>query len=218
MQNQTPSSEELEKSLRPGGYSALGFLGPEEQFEQVIAQDAAALKRIGLTFEELGEALAKVLDAVDAQSKEYEEAIRIELEAEKNPDEVVQGEKYREWRARDETLDWHGIGKPSPAYALGSLPDTQFGYQVGERLQVFVQRWRGMQECPWGCGYPPGANFDFLLLNREIGVFVTGPGMITHLIREHHFCEGRESPYRVDPIRLAMVLGLSPGEADQAGQ
>jgi hypothetical protein len=185
-------------------------LGAEEQLEVVISQDAAALKQIGLTFEELGAALATLLEAVDALRKRYDEELSQELKAANNPDEPLQGKNYCDWHTREETLDWNGIGHPTPGYGPGSLPDTKFGYLVGGQFQVFVQQWRGMQECPWGCGYPPGASYDFLLLNRKTGAFVTGPGMITHLIREHHFCEGRESPYRVDPIQLARVLGLAP--------
>jgi hypothetical protein len=217
MQSQTSLREEFENSLRPGRHSALGFLGSDEKLEEVISQDAAMHQQIGLTFVELGEALAAVLNAVDDQREQYNEALGKELESAQNPDELVQVEKYHEWRTREETLDWIGIGHPMPGFGPGNLPDTKFGYLVGDRFQVFVLQWRGMQECPWGCGFPPGASYDFLLLNRETGTFVTGPGMITHLIREHHFCEGRESPYRVDPIRLARVLGLVPEHNERTG-
>jgi hypothetical protein len=37
-----------------------------------------------------------------------------------------------------------------------------------------------------------------------------GPELITHLIREHGFFEGFESPYRVDPRALAELLQLGP--------
>ena len=46
------------------------------------------------------------------------------------------------------------------------------------------------------------------ILNRETGESFTGPGLIVHLIREHHFFEGKESPYRVEPEKAVRVLEL----------
>ena len=51
-------------------------------------------------------------------------------------------------------------------------------------------------------------HFDFLILNRQTGEYVTGPGLIVHLIREHQFFEGSESPYRVEPAKAIQALGL----------
>ena len=88
----------------------------------------------------------------------------------------------------------------------------------------------GEQSCPWvkseltaereatipagtrlapTCGHPVQfASTDWWIINLETGLSVSGPGMIVHLIRYHHFFEGPASPYRVNPERAAMVLGL----------
>jgi hypothetical protein len=52
------------------------------------------------------------------------------------------------------------------------------------------------------------AELDFLVINRDTGDYLAGPGLIAHLIREHQFFEGPGSPYRVDPATAARVLGL----------
>lgn len=52
------------------------------------------------------------------------------------------------------------------------------------------------------------ADRDFLILDRSTGQYLKGPGLIVHLIREHHFFEGLDSPYRVDPEQAARVLRL----------
>jgi hypothetical protein len=52
------------------------------------------------------------------------------------------------------------------------------------------------------------ADRDFLILDRSTGQYLKGPGLIVHLIREHHFFEGLGSPYRVDPEQAARVLRL----------
>jgi hypothetical protein len=80
---------------------------------------------------------------------------------------------------------------------------------VGEKLQVFLAAYRGLQDCPWGCEYHPWACLNFLILNRATGESITGPGLIVHLIREHQFLEGSESPYRVDPAQAVRVLELA---------
>jgi hypothetical protein len=51
----------------------------------------------------------------------------------------------------------------------------------------------------------------FLILNRRSGESVTGPGLIVHLIREHQFFEGSESPYRLEPSKAIRVLELASG-------
>lgn len=52
---------------------------------------------------------------------------------------------------------------------------------------------------------------DFLLLNRVTRETITGAGMMPHLIGEHRFFQGEHCPYRLDPRKLAEVLGLLDG-------
>jgi hypothetical protein len=74
----------------------------------------------------------------------------------------------------------------------------------------------GYQECPWSptklLGGKPCAtgSSDWGIRDRQRGLEMKGPGLITHLIREHGFFEGFESPYRVDPRALAELLQLGP--------
>ncbi len=46
--------------------------------------------------------------------------------------------------------------------------------------------------------------------NRRTGKPLDGPGLIVHLIAEHGFFEGRESPYRVDPRAAIDVQEMEP--------
>lgn len=34
------------------------------------------------------------------------------------------------------------------------------------------------------------------------------PGLIVHLVRDHHFFEGKGTPYRLEPTTAARVLEL----------
>ena len=186
------SIPELEKRMRPGAHSSGGFLGQGESLEAVIAADDRTLQALGLSHEQVAAALEKVLVSV-CEQRDY-----------------LLRQNYTEYSQRE----W-GDGKPDvyrsragPRFDLDDLPDTEVGYLAGERLQVFFQQYRGLQECPWDCEYDPWSSFDFLVLNRRTGSFLAGPGLIMHLIRAHHFFEGPESPYRVDPSAAAETLEL----------
>lgn len=61
--------------------------------------------------------------------------------------------------------------------------------------------------CRPGCEYRHG-ELDFLVLDRESGRWLRGPGLIAHLIAEHGFFEGSISLHRVEPEPLAQLLGL----------
>jgi len=183
-----PSLSELERRMRPGAYSQKGFLGRTESLEAVIAQDAQTLKTLGVSHEQIAAALELVLQSVDDQR-----------------DQLHSEGKHHAVLKREEGL--------FPRIRAGRLPSTEVGYLVGSNLQVFIERWRGFQVCPWQCaGQVCWANLDFLLLNRDSGKYLTGPGLIVHLIREHHFFEGRKSPYRVAPEQAIQVLELAPDE------
>jgi hypothetical protein len=84
-------------------------------------------------------------------------------------------------------------------------------------VECRIQVHQGFQICPWAsdpgrrqCDAGLGvrhASIDWRLTNLETGEELTGPGLVVHLIRDHEFFEGRMSPNRVDPLKLARVLG-----------
>jgi hypothetical protein len=89
--------------------------------------------------------------------------------------------------------------------------------RVGE-LRCRIQMYQGFQICPWaidphhaqcaaGLGVRHGS-VDWWITNMRTGEEMKGPGLVVHLIRDHHFFEGMSSPNRVDPHRLARLLGL----------
>ncbi|MBD1909489.1 MULTISPECIES: hypothetical protein [unclassified Leptolyngbya] len=197
-----PSIAKLERRMRPGGYSTQGFLGPIESLQVVIARDQETLENLGVSHEEIAEALENILQVVKEQISQLLQFRQ-------------RGEKVQEYRKRGEEYSARSVHIPDlyhhesiPSFSLENLPSVDQGYLVGNKFHVFIAQYRGLQECPWECEHEEWSSFDFLLLNREIGEYVTGPGMIVHLLRKHHFFEGLESPYRVDPARAVRVLGL----------
>jgi len=92
---------------------------------------------------------------------------------------------------------------------------------VGGRHHVRVTQYLGFQICPWSLdphhaqcamGEARGLTYsslDWHLQNLRTGREMDGPGLIVHLMFDHHFCEGQESPNRVDPIALIQLLELA---------
>lgn len=85
------------------------------------------------------------------------------------------------------------------------------GTHVDEIYFVRCEEWMGGQECPYGDvkTFMPYSSMDFQVTNKRLGEKLFFPGGIVHLIRNHHFYEGRESPYRVDPRRACRVLDIN---------
>jgi hypothetical protein len=186
----TLSIADLEKRMRPGAFSGEGFLGITESLESVMNQDQQTLDRLGISHQQIADALAKVLHSVQAQR---DRLLRV---------------SYSEYTHREHDGPKWYLAKHAPVSAFADLPGIDLGYLVDSKFQVFIQQFRGLQECPWECEYDPWSSFEFAILNRQSGEYITGPGLIVHLIREHQFFEGLESPYRVDPAKVVHVLEL----------
>lgn len=179
----------LEDKMRPGAYSADGFLGTTESLENVIKQDEQTLKELGITYKKLASELEKIV------GKTWEK----ECKHDKSQEHA--GDSFK-WYQKARTQSLPLVLSPE------NLPSRDIG-NIHNKFQVFFMAFRGMQDCPWDCQLNnTWSSFDFLLINRKSSECLFAPGLIIHLIREHHFFEGNESPYRVEPSRLARVLGL----------
>ena len=83
-------------------------------------------------------------------------------------------------------------------------------------FSVITIKYAGFQQCPWTedlhhgtCRKGSGAahaSIDWRIRNDRTHREMQGPGLIIHLIRDHHFFEGPGSPWRVDPLDLAHLL------------
>jgi hypothetical protein len=90
--------------------------------------------------------------------------------------------------------------------------------RVEHDARVYVVVYKGYQLCPWSVEPDDGqctaggrvrfASTDWRIRHERSGRELRGPGLLVHLIRSHHFFEGIESPYRVDPDALCELLGL----------
>jgi hypothetical protein len=119
-----------------------------------------------------------------------------------------------------ETLAELGVSYADLAEKLGVL--IQRGVSAADHtahvdhFAITIRSYSGFQICPWSadihrsqCTAGGGVQFsslDWCIRNTRTGQEMCGPGLIVHLIRDHHFFEGLESPYRVDPRELVHLL------------
>ncbi|MDR3726709.1 MAG: hypothetical protein P4K86_06700 [Terracidiphilus sp.] len=153
---------ELQSRMRPGAFSRVGFLGPQESLQEVLEADRIEVERLGLTFTRLAESLEKLIDAAEASSSRKA--------------------------------------------------------KVDGMHRIEIEQFTGFQICPWApdphhaqCTAGQGvrhASVNWRIVNLNTGQVMRGPGLAVHLMRDHHFCQGKESPLRVDPGELARLLGL----------
>jgi len=175
--------------MRPGGWSVKGFLGPDESLTEVLDRDASTLLVLRVSYEDLAGGLERLLTA-------YQEVKQLALE------EAIEADRT----------------KP------GVIDDAQFSRSLERvtatdpRFAVAEWNYLGSQTCPWShddVRTEWSSSSDWQIRNLRTGEQIPrpgmrGPGLIIHLIRDHHFFEGSESPYRVDPTELARLLELGP--------
>ena len=172
----------LEKRMRPACSSGAGFLGRKEKLLDVLLEDQATLKKAGLTYN----AIAKLLTGIA-------------------------------------TEPYH--------------PPREYGVKVNGRLYHVERReWQGHQECPYGCGLDGERNttetheagldkefnwsrdihdrgsMDFIVTDPRTGNRLYFPGLLIHLIKAHHFFEGKGTNMRVAPESIIKFFGLEPGK------
>lgn len=90
---------------------------------------------------------------------------------------------------------------------------------VLDGFSVTVEVRPGFQICPWSedphhsqCTAGQGvrhASVEWWVRNLKTGLELRGPGLIVHLVRDHHFFQGEGSPLRVDPRALAELFELA---------
>lgn len=133
---------------------------------------------------------------------------------------LAAGERLEQVLARDREL-LTGLGLE--AAALAAPLDRLLSVAEGSRLRwarvgavlVRISVHRGFQLCPWTSN-PPNqctagggvshASVDWRARNLRRGVSLSGPGLAVHLIRDHGFFGGPNTPFRVDPGGLAQLF------------
>lgn len=204
------STPELEKRMRPGAWSMGGFLGPNESLDAVLRLDAEAMTLLGVTHRRIADTLEQaIVSGIKAEEKAEEKVISFRASRRS----AAQTEPAKKFNFLQNIFTRAKPDHTAPMIEVRANPLEEESVRCGfpfEHLRYSGMRYPGYQECPWGCGDCPGSDLDFRIENERAGEVVEGPGLIVHLIREHQFFEGLESPYRVHPVKLVKLLELGP--------
>jgi hypothetical protein len=222
-------TQELERRMRPRAWSHEGFLGPYERLEDVLRADRQTLEELELEPSQLADTLdcllgARLIDLAKADSGELDRFEGRREDVERAVQAAVVSVSAAEQRfgpvepcQLSLALLFEKTAAELPPGAAYYSKMLVTGALVDGRFEVLLMPTAGWQECPWsptklfGGGEPCATgSSDWGIRDRQRGLEMRGPELITHLIREHGFFEGLESPYRVDPRALAELLQLGP--------
>ncbi len=103
------------------------------------------------------------------------------------------------------------IGYYAARHASTKPIAVSYGKEV---FQVQSSLSRGFQDSPFEDGTK--TNATILITNLRTGQKLNYSLLVPHMIERYGFYEGKGTPYRVDPLKIAQVLGLAPEEAKPA--
>ena len=183
--------DELHQRLRPEGSSGVGFMGRDENLLEVIHDDWLVVNEHGTTHKEIAQALRDL-------------NLHPDYELGHAFGEVTAGNQECPWDCEvtgqnTGVIIKKGITEDEKYFALGRFGevldlDETLELMEGTLSEPRIRRMIAIKdELQQGRG--------------EFFIVVTG--LLPHLIEDHHFFEGRQSPYRADPEFLIQALGLT---------
>lgn len=190
----------LESMMRPRRLADMGFLGEEESLIEVMKEDDDTLHVLGVSYEKIADRLKYF----------------IEVKAPRLPDD--RKSRYEaNWFERR-------FGRNISGRRINIYDPFDPQWQIEGHFVTSETNWMGSVGCPWGDDtlgewkegaltrpYNPQIQYksmDKYILNTRLGRVIAYPGLAVHLIRDHHFFEGKRCPYRVDPIEAVYVLEI----------
>jgi len=111
-------------------------------------------------------------------------------------------------------LEWAVVGQRLDELLLLGAAGLGEPITVSDRYLVRVAETRGMLPCPWedGLWRKRSATVQRLVGGAPSGPEILFSDLSLHLLREHHFLQGKGSPFRLEPRDLQEVLGDTPPE------
>ena len=180
--------------LYPGQDSQAGFLGPKDNFFEVMRQDRDFLKSAGITHFQIADAVDGILRRMEQPENRNLSKMILTMNEQRLEVKVgytrgVQLNPFQEF------IDWR-LWK---------------GYKEGEfTLQQYKERnvpYKQYGDLWLGLKYPARGTGDFTITNLATQRSVSGCDMAPVLMAMGFF-EGPGTPYRMDPAKFIDVLGL----------
>jgi len=105
-------------------------------------------------------------------------------------------------------LDWEAVARRLEEFLLLGSAGLGEPITIEDKYLVRVAETRGMFPCPWEDGLWRKRSATVQRLNEGVPA---GPELLysdlsLHLLKEHHFLQGKGSPFRLEPADLKSVL------------
>jgi hypothetical protein len=203
--------DQLYEEMLPGGRSDCGFIRPGQSIDEIIRADKRRLREAGISRVGLLTELERVVSEGWRlmQMEQYGQSKDLQIQL-----PWIEPSRYQDLvlaRHRDRILK----PRSEPAAPGDNVADSLSRYLVDGGFAVSCSCYMGFQSCPFDiCGDPgcTGVNLgdvDIVLRRQDTGESLCFGGLLLHLIQDHCFFEGPDTPYRLDPIALANFLGLA---------
>jgi hypothetical protein len=181
-----------------GDYSREGFLGRNESLLEIVHADWGVVEKYGTTHQEIAKALADAIRKTRVPNKDY----KIEHQV------AMGGLQECPWECNGMYAKGNGMILIYHAKKTSQQDLMAIAYAV-----MMGGKAEKIQE---GLGHGKAGKMlsKFLAsIPQDIGDLTDRVAVVTelhpHLIGEHYFFEGRESPYRADPRVLIEALDLA---------
>lgn len=188
----------VKERLYPEQYSQSGFLGPNDNFSDVIRSDREYLRSVGITNFQIADSLNDVLSKAEAlyrENKSTAEGVEVELNGQRLRVRIVNTHGFQR-NPFQELRDWH----------------IWNGHQKGEFTLEQCKTWnvpyKQYGDIWLGSKYPPRGSADFTITNLDTKQSVSG-GDMAPVLMAMGFFEGPGTPYRMNPKDYIKVLGLN---------
>lgn len=186
-----PELEKIQTKMRPG------YLGPVESLSDTVKSDRDSLAELQVCAKTIVAALVTVVnfhwDSLkgSATTKEVPEDL-IDIGATAMENRLDSDKSSRDWCLWENSL-------------------SMIHYNERDFL-VFNYTWGGAALCPFQTdegyhGYEYGSR-DYCVVNLSSKRHVMFNDINLHIAATHDFWEGKETPYRLDPLLVIEVLGL----------
>ena len=163
----SPVERWIEQRMHPGDWSRHGFLGEDERLDERIAADARTLERLGLSHDQIADALGRLLDAASAACEDRiaEATVQFEDAMRAAGQRGLEGEAFLPLGPALDEIEQR--------LQRGELPAPSDGATIG-RHQVFLQVYLGYQHCPWTILHRPWSDEPppLPIVVRRVGNFI----------------------------------------------
>lgn len=192
----------ITEKMRPGKMSQLGYLGDDDDIDDVVSRDIKTVRDRGLTAKDITESLKTVIGRHDRHQELYPKSGSTSCDddiylllRESMHSRVMSDESSRQWCL------WISYCSP-----------VTFN---GIEFKIMSMTWGGAALCPFQSedddtyhGYKYGSR-DFCIYNPVTEIKIMFNDLNLHMAEQHDFWEG-STIYRLDPVKAIECLMLRP--------